>query len=74
MAQQVAAINITDSLGCTPLHLAAQEDQKEVVEYLLEQGASKDVKDNKGKTPLQYARERGHTEIEQVLQRKRARR
>ncbi|KAI0905985.1 hypothetical protein F4823DRAFT_108069 [Ustulina deusta] len=41
--------------GWTPLHLAAQEGKKEMVETLLKYGANPDVRDLHGRRPSQYA-------------------
>ncbi len=38
--------------GQTPLHLAAQNDSKEIVEFLISQGADIDARDGEGNTPL----------------------
>ena len=41
-------LGVADKIGChghTPLHLAAQEGQKEVAEVLLDKGAVVDTKD-----------------------------
>jgi len=51
-----SSLHAKDKDGCTPLHLAAQEDQYEVVEFLLSCGADPQAKDNDGETPLQLAR------------------
>ena len=44
-----------DSIGLTPIHLAAQSGKIEIVRFLVRSGAEVDAKDNLGKTPLKYA-------------------
>ncbi|KAJ2981655.1 hypothetical protein NUW58_g6636 [Xylaria curta] len=53
--------------GWTPLHLAAQEGKKEMVEILLKYGARKNVKDIHGRFPVKYARLLGKYELVEVL-------
>ena len=51
------AVNEKDEEGRTPLHLAVLKKDREIVEYLLRNGANPNARDNKGKTPLHYAAE-----------------
>lgn len=44
-------VNAADYDNRTALHLAAEENQKEVVEYLIAHGAKTDIKDRFGNTP-----------------------
>ncbi len=44
-----------DGSGLAALHYAAYEGNHEIVELLLEFGASRDLPDTRGKTPLMYA-------------------
>jgi ankyrin repeat protein len=48
-------VEVTDGLGKTLLHYAAEGGHKEVVAYLLENGASTEVQDNDYKTPIELA-------------------
>jgi hypothetical protein len=49
----ICKVNLQDlKYGMTALHQAAANDHPEVVEYLLEHGASVDIKDKSGRTPL----------------------
>lgn len=50
-----AKVNVSDSYGQTPLHLAARESRAEIVRLLLEAGAEVDARTDKGFTPLMYA-------------------
>ncbi|MCX5655491.1 MAG: ankyrin repeat domain-containing protein, partial [Planctomycetota bacterium] len=68
-----ADLNAFDGNGSTLLHLAAWEGRKELVLYLLGQGADinaerKDTQDNKDDhTPIHGAAVSGHTEIVRML-------
>lgn len=52
----------------TPLHIAAQEGKREMVETLRQFGASKMVKDFHGRRPVEYAKLRGWSNIEELLE------
>lgn len=54
---------LDSNCGCAPLHIAALNGHKDVVELLLAKGA--DVNANKGRTPLHSAA--GHKEIMELL-------
>ena len=58
-----------DNDGWTPLHHAASEGQTDIVNCLLENGASKFEMDKNGKTALNLAEEKGHSEIVKLLAR-----
>ena len=66
---QDAYVNVTNKHGSTPLHLASELGQKEVCEYLLQEGASVavDAVDGDGDSPLHCAAVGGHIEIYQLL-------
>jgi hypothetical protein len=49
-------VNVKDGVGTTPLHYAAKEGHKEIVELLINKGAHMNVKENLfGYTPLDSA-------------------
>ena len=53
-----AGVNAKDDNGWTPLHHAAWNSHKEIIELLIAAGADMNAKDNYGdygKTPLDYA-------------------
>ncbi len=56
-----------DSLGTTPLMLAASKGQTEFAARLVELGASLDPTDNDGRTAPHYAAEEGNHEVVQAL-------
>ena len=59
-------INTTDN-DKTPLHIAAERNQLDVVKYLIEKGASIDLKDKNNETPLHIAVLNGNLEIVKCL-------
>jgi ankyrin repeat protein len=49
-------VSAKDKMGMTPLHVAAKNDRKDVVEFLLENGADINAKDSNGEfSPLDLA-------------------
>ena len=62
-----ADVNAKDKYGWTPLHSAAFNGHKEIVELLIDNGADLDAKNILGVTPLHYAANQGHTEIVELL-------
>ena len=56
-----------DKEGRTPLHLAALEGRKDVVELLLASKADVNAKDNKGDTPSHDAASAGHQDVAELL-------
>jgi len=53
--------------GMSPLHQAARDGLKEVVELLIAEGADVNAKDRVGETPLDFAIEKKHTETANLL-------
>lgn len=60
--------NTADYDGCTPLHLAACENQVDVVKHLIGQVVHLFPKDQWGNTPLDDATRFGNKEIKQLLE------
>ncbi|XP_072419408.1 ankyrin repeat and SAM domain-containing protein 1A-like isoform X3 [Chiloscyllium punctatum] len=60
-------VNCVDTSGYTPLHHAALNGQKEVVEMLLKNEASTNIADNKGCYPLHLAAWKGDSHIVRLL-------
>jgi ankyrin repeat protein len=60
-------VNAKDENGYTPLHPAALNGHKEIVELLIAKGADVNAKDNDGKTPLDSAIDFKHTETANLL-------
>lgn len=57
-----------DLVGRTPLHLAAQRGQEEIVRLLLKEGADVDARNTADSaTPLHFAAENGHLSIVRLL-------
>lgn len=48
-------VNARDAYGCTPLHLACEEDRQEIVKFLVENGADLEIKNKEEKTPIDLA-------------------
>ena len=60
-------VNAENSVGQTPLHIAAGEDHKEIAELLIVNGVDVNAKDDFGQIPLHEAAWEGHTEIVELL-------
>jgi ankyrin repeat protein len=58
---------LEDEYQSTPLGLAARWGRKDMVEYLLSQGADPHKSGAPWSTPLAWARKKGHAEIEKML-------
>ena len=59
-------VDCLDKNRCTPLHYAACEGHKDIVQLLLQRGAYHNKK-SRGDTPLQEAAFRGHKDVVQLL-------
>ena len=57
----------TSDRGCTPIHLAAENGNASVLEYLLSKGGKCDLKSNDGQTALHFAAKGCHEECVKVL-------
>lgn len=67
---EAADVNSRNSMGRTPLHLAAQrgrEPHQQVADLLIRAGADVNAKDKEGKTALALAQEGNHAEIAELL-------
>ncbi|XP_063157262.1 protein phosphatase 1 regulatory subunit 12C isoform X2 [Candoia aspera] len=62
-----AAVNGTNADGISALHQACIDENMEVVEFLVENGADVNQADNEGWTPLHVAASCGYIEIAQYL-------
>lgn len=64
-------INARNEHGKTPLHSAASHkfsnEIKQIIKFLVEQGADINARDNNGRTPLHEAVFDDHVEIERIL-------
>ncbi len=61
------SMDVSDYDGRTPLHLAAAEGHREVVEWLLRCGASTGAVDRGGLRPADAARASGHEELAKLI-------
>jgi TonB family protein len=62
-----ADVNAKDKWNNTPLHRAAWEGRKGVVELLLTHGAEINAKNVGGDTPLKFAEKQGHSDVLELL-------
>jgi ankyrin repeat protein len=60
-------VNAKTDDGWTPLHFAAVNGHKEIVELLIAKSANVNAKNSSGETPLDWAIEKTHTEIADLL-------
>ncbi len=67
LEKDAAAVNTTDSLGRTPLHLEALYGRKHSVKVLLDYGANVTKKCARGWTPRDYAEKLKWTEVLQLI-------
>lgn len=61
------ALSAPDENGWTPLHLAALNGQRPMIELLISLGASPNCRDNIGRSPLHLAAREGHYEAIRCL-------
>lgn len=62
-----AEVNVLQASRTSPLHLAAQTANIDLIILLLENGALVEIKNDMGKTASDLAAEKGHTEIANIL-------
>jgi ankyrin repeat protein len=62
-----AQINMAANDGDAPLHYAAGNGHRDVVEFLLANQADVNALDKQGFTPLHYAVARGHKDVAALL-------
>ena len=58
-----ACIDAQSQYGFTPIYMAAQEGQEEVVKFLLEAGADHSLPNDEGFCPLDVAMQQGHDNV-----------
>ena len=63
-----APVNARQQGGWVPIHAAAQNDDRAMVELLLQNGADPQLANDEGKTPPAVAREKGHAEVAALLE------
>ena len=72
LLEQGAALDVRDSLGRTPLHVAAApwwKESTDLVALLVDSGAECDVADHQGRTPLDLATAAGNERTAAMLKR-----
>ncbi len=52
------------AVGFTPLHLAVEKNQLQVVQFLIDEGADLDARDVHGRTPLELAEDQASDDLE----------
>ena len=60
-------MNARDYRKQTPLHVAAEEGEEEVIAFLLDKKADTNITDVDKNTPLDLAAEKRHTEVVNIL-------
>ena len=63
-------MNARDHRKRTPLHVAAEEGEKEVIEFLLRKKADANITDLDGNTPLDLAAKKQHAVAVNILQKR----
>lgn len=56
-----------EEYGSTPLSFASQAGHKQIVEFLIKNGANVNHESKSGRTPLCFASEKGHKEVVEIL-------
>jgi ankyrin repeat protein len=69
LAEDPSLVSSRDDLTWTPLHVAAVNGNKDVVELLLASKAHVNAKTNRGLTPLSLALDKDHHEVAELLRR-----
>ncbi len=59
--------NVAQAGGWTPLHAAAARGRGELIQVLLDHGASREARTEDDRTPLDMAKAKGHSEAESLL-------
>nr|WP_232046508.1 ankyrin repeat domain-containing protein [Sphingobacterium daejeonense] len=62
-----AEVNVLQSSRISPLHLAAQQGNVDLIIILLEHGANIAIKNDFGQTASDLAAEKGYNEIAEIL-------
>jgi len=69
LVRRGASVDVEDSAGLAPLHIAVLEDRRLLVKRLIDLGADVDVPDAKGRTPLAIATQKGDRAVIDLLER-----
>ena len=69
LIQAGAHVNARNATGATPLHLAANTENTDILKVLLEAGADVSVRDYNGRTPLEAAEDAGSSGAAATLRR-----
>jgi ankyrin repeat protein/tRNA A-37 threonylcarbamoyl transferase component Bud32 len=64
---QGTSVNEKNKAGFTPLHVAAQQGNREIAEYLISAGARVSIRNQYGYPSSHYATEMGHIELAELL-------
>lgn len=67
LIEKGGSVNVTDSLGLTPLHWAARRAMRQLAYSLIQKGAEINLIDNFGFTPFDYARKTNDNELVRIL-------
>ncbi|MGA8066845.1 MAG: ankyrin repeat domain-containing protein [Terriglobales bacterium] len=68
MLEHGAPVNARQQAGWIPIHAAAQNGDRPMVELLLQHHANPKLANDEGKTPAMVAREKGHEELAALLE------